>query len=88
VEEINDLKEKIEFLELLVRRREAELKDDKRVVELTKTLSAVRKDAIRLKNSDDAKKMKIQKLNRMKDFLQDDKNFFQYAMSLPLLGEN
>ena len=50
---------------------------NRRVQDLTKNLSAANKDAIRLKNSDDANKRRIQKLNLSKNFLRDDMKYYK-----------
>ena len=75
--EIEDLQERFEFLNIRLRQKEKEINTDQRFIDLWKNLSAVRKDAIRLKDADDDNKVKLTKLKQSWNFLKDDKNYFK-----------
>lgn len=75
--EFEDLNNKVDYLIVKVREKEEEILSNRRVLDLTKNLSAANKDAIRLKNADDANKKKIQKINLSRNFLKDDMNYYK-----------
>jgi chromosome segregation ATPase len=83
--ELDDLNEKITYLINLANFKEEEIKTNSRVIELSKNLAAVNKDAIRYKNADDASKIKILKLIQSKHFLKDDMNYYKKQAKINLV---